>query len=87
MYIFFYKVECLVTDNFIDFPGGDYAYIYHILGPMPGFLCAWIQISIVACCSNGVVARTAGLYVGTPVFLDCYNLFITLIAVFIIGKS
>ncbi len=66
--------------------GGDYAYMYYILGPVPAFMCAWIHIVIIASSSCAVIARTAGLYLIEPLGLQCQTTLITFIAIFIIRK-
>ena len=35
--------------------GGDYAYLYEILGPVFGFMTAWIHIVIIGACLDGDV--------------------------------
>ena len=35
--------------------GGDYAYLYEILGPVFGFMTAWIHIVIIGACVDGDV--------------------------------
>lgn len=67
--------------------GGDYAYMYEILGPMPAFMCAWVHVVVIASSSCAVIARTAGLYLVRPFDVDCNLNIITLIAIWIIGKS
>ena len=66
--------------------GGDYAYMYEILGPLPAFMCAWVHVVVIASSSCAVIARTAGLYLIQPFGLDCNLNLITMLAVFIIGK-
>ena len=65
--------------------GGDYAYIYEILGPLPAFMLLWIHIVVIASCSCALIARTAGLYLLEPLDMDCHLWLITLIAILIIG--
>ena len=66
--------------------GGDYAYIYHVLGPLPAFMCAWTQVMIVAASSNAVIATTGSLYLLQPLGISCNNSMVTAVAVLIIGK-
>ena len=67
--------------------GGDYAFIYFILGPLPAFLCGWVHVAIIASSSCAVIARTGALYLLQPLGLDCEIPLITLIAIFAIGRS
>lgn len=65
--------------------GGDYVYLYEILGPLAGFMTAWIHLVVIAASSCAVIARTAGLYIIQPLGLECREDIITLIAIWIIG--
>lgn len=64
--------------------GGDYAYLFYTLGPLPAFMCAWIHVVIIASSSCAVIARTAALYLIEPLGLQCHVNLITFLAVFII---
>ena len=66
--------------------GGDYAFIYYILGPFPAFLCGWIHVAIIASSSCAVISRTGALYLIQPLGLECQISLITLMAIFFIGK-
>ena len=67
--------------------GGDYVYIYNILGPLPGFICAWTHSMIVAPSANAVISRTAALYMGQALGLSCHDYVITSISIWIIGRD
>ena len=66
--------------------GGDYSYIYYLLGPVPGFMVAWIHIVIIAPSSMGAIAQTAGLYLTQLLDLECNQGIITAIGILIAGK-
>jgi amino acid transporter len=66
--------------------GGDYAYVFYILGPLPAFLSLWLHILVISASACAVISRTAALYILEPMGLDCRNDIITIIALVIIGK-
>ena len=66
--------------------GGDYAYIYYILGPLPAFMCVWMHVAMICTSTDAAIARTAAVYILQPLGRDCYPIQRTLVAVFIIGK-
>lgn len=68
----------------IPVAGGDYAYLYYILGPLPAFLVAWLHIFVISASGCAVIARTAALYLIQPLGLGCRTDIITIIAVIII---
>ncbi|ELU01554.1 hypothetical protein CAPTEDRAFT_118354 [Capitella teleta] len=64
--------------------GGDYSFAYTALGPMPGFLVAWIHVMLIAPSASGAISRTAGVYLAKIMGVDNDQLIITLIAALII---
>ena len=46
--------------------GGNYAYILHVYGPVPAFLCSWTQVLIVDPTSVAAISLTLGNYVMKP---------------------
>ncbi len=64
--------------------GGDYTYIYLILGELPAFVTAWGQIFMVMTTSNAAIALTASVYLWQPFGLDCQNSIVTCTAIVII---
>ena len=66
--------------------GGDYAYMYYILGPLAAFMCAWIHVVVLVSSSCAVIARTGALYILEPFDLECQDVVIGVTAVLIIGK-
>ena len=66
--------------------GGDYTYIYEILGPLPGFLAVWGHVFVSISTSNAALGRTAALYLLEPFSLQCNNGTITLVALVFIGR-
>ena len=67
--------------------GGDYAYVYYILGPLVGFMCMWIHVVLACPSANGVIAQTAATYLLKAFGKDCVQTGKTLLASFIIGKQ
>ena len=67
--------------------GGDYAYVYYILGVLPAFLCVWVQLVLAATATNGVIAQTAGIYLMQPLGRQCIYSLQSCIAILIIGTS
>lgn len=51
--------------------GGDYVYIYEILGPLAGFVCAWTHVMIVAASANAVMCRVAAVYILKALGMQC----------------
>ena len=70
----------------IPVAGGDYAYLYYILGPLPAFLVAWLHIFVISASGCAVIARTAALYLIQPLGLGCRTEIITLLAAILIGR-
>ena len=66
--------------------GGDYTYIYEILGELPVFVTAWGQIFIAMTTSNAAIAPTASVYLLQPFGLDCQASIVTCTAILIISK-
>ena len=66
--------------------GGDYTYIYEIMGELPAFVAAWGQIFIAMTTSNAAIALTASVYLLQPFGLDCQASIVTCTAIFIISK-
>jgi len=64
--------------------GGDYVYIYEILGPLAGFVCAWTHVMIVAASANAVMCRVAGVYILKALGLECNESMAMSISVLII---
>ena len=67
--------------------GGDYAYVYYILGPLPAFLCVWMHIAMICTSSNAAIGRTAATYLLQPLGMDCKPGMTTSLAMWIICKS
>ena len=70
--------------NILPMTGGDYSYIYYILGPTMGFVCVWTQVVLSSSSSTALIAQTAGLYLTTAFGLQGHSVLISLIAIFII---
>lgn len=64
--------------------GGDYVYIYEILGPLAGFVCAWTHVMIVAASANAVMCRVAAVYILKALGLQCEESMAMMISVIII---
>ncbi len=67
--------------------GGDYAYIYYVLGPLPGFLCLWTMVVVVAPIATAIMGRTVGTYLITIFGLQYNTLWIILVSLFVVGKT
>lgn len=67
--------------------GGDYAYVFYILGKIPAFLCVWVQIVLAASSANGLIGQTAGIYITQPLGLQCEYSLVIMMALLIICKS
>ena len=65
--------------------GGDYAYVYYILGPLAGFMCMWIHVVLACPSANGVIAQTAAIYLLKAFGKDCFAAGVSLVASFIIS--
>ncbi|KAI0215204.1 Large neutral amino acids transporter small subunit 1 [Lamellibrachia satsuma] len=68
----------------IPLAGGDYTYIYEIVGAMPAFMCLWIHIVVISASSCAVISRTAALYLIEPLNEGCHVQVITILAAWII---
>lgn len=68
----------------IPWAGGDYTYIYEIIGAMPAFMCLWIHIVVISASSCAVISRTAALYLIEPFNEGCHLQVITILAAWII---
>ena len=66
--------------------GGDYAYVYYILGPLPAFLCVWMHIIMICTSANAAIGRTAATYLLLPLGMDCYPALVIALAMLIIGE-
>jgi len=64
--------------------GGDYVYIYEILGPLAGFVCAWTHVMIVAASANAVMCRVAAVYILKAMGMQCNEVLAISISVLII---
>ncbi|KAI0230632.1 Large neutral amino acids transporter small subunit 1 [Lamellibrachia satsuma] len=51
--------------------GGEYAYTMAVLGPLPAFLIAWVNLVIVNPSACAVLALTTTNYLFKPIFPDC----------------
>lgn len=51
--------------------GGDYAYINHAFGPLPGFLYLWVALLILVPTGNAITALTFAQYLLQPVWPTC----------------
>ncbi len=67
--------------------GGDYAYINYVLGPLPGFLCLWTMVVIVAPIAAAIMGRTVGTYFITIFDLQCNTLLMIIVSVLVVGKA
>ena len=65
--------------------GGDYAYINHLLGPFPGFLCLWTMSILIAPIACALMARTIGVYFVSLFDLDCDMLSVVVIGIWATG--
>lgn len=65
--------------------GGDYAYIYDILGPVPAFLTAWLEMLVNCTASLAVLSKSSGLYLLQTADLDCEPWIVTAAAIFLLG--
>jgi amino acid transporter len=66
--------------------GGDYAYIYYILGPLPAFMCVWMHVAMICTSSTAAIGRTAAPYLLKPLGADCNPSLVTMMAMWIIGE-
>ena len=66
--------------------GGDYTYIYEILGPLPGFLAVWGHVFICVTSADAALGLTAALYLLKPFALHCNNVTLTLLSAVFIGE-
>ena len=66
--------------------GGDYAYINHVLGPLPGFLCLWVMVILVGPIAAAIMGRTIGVYFNAVFGLECNTLLVVLVSLFVIGR-
>ena len=64
--------------------GGDYSYIYYILGPLPAFLCVWMHVAMICTSSNAAIGRTAATYLLKTMGMDCYIGIVTSLAMWMI---
>ena len=70
----------------IPLAGGDYSYIYYILGPLPAFLCMWMHVCMICSSTDAAIARTAAVYILQPLGVDCNPNAVIILAVWIVGK-
>lgn len=70
----------------IPVAGGDYAYIYQVMGKFPAFMCLWIMVVLIAPVSVAFVARTFGTYFTTLFTLECQPAVVVVSSLFLIGK-
>ncbi len=66
--------------------GGDYTYIYEILGPIPGFLAVWGHVFVCVTTADAALGLTASLYILEPFGLQCNAATLTIFSALIIGK-
>lgn len=66
--------------------GGDYAYSYAVLGPLPAFLVAWIHVILIAPSASGAISQTAGLYLAKVAGQEDNRLVIAFIATLVISE-
>ena len=66
--------------------GGDYTYIYEILGPVPGFLAVWGHVFVCVTSADAALGLTAALYLLEPFGLHCNSITLLLLSAVFIGK-
>ena len=66
--------------------GGDYTYIYEILGPVPGFLAVWGHVFVCLTSADAALGLTAALYLLEPFQLQCHRAALTILSALVIGK-
>ena len=66
--------------------GGDYTYIYEILGPVPGFLAVWGHVFVCLTSADAALGLTAALYLLEPFQLQCHGAALKILSALIIGK-
>ncbi len=66
--------------------GGDYTYIYEILGEVPGFLCVYAHIFLAVASAVGAIALTGAVYIFQPFGIDCQTAIIVPTGIFFIGE-
>lgn len=67
--------------------GGDYTYIYEILGEVPGFLAVYAHIFLAVTSAVGAITLTAAVYIFQPFGLDCHRSLVVPTGAFILGQS
>ncbi len=66
--------------------GGDYTYIFEILGPIPGFLAVWGHVFVCVTSADAALGLTASLYLLEPFGLHCNSVTLAILSALIIGK-
>ena len=70
----------------LPFAGGDYAYLHHVLGPLPAFLCLWTTVLLIGPCCGALMGRTVGLYMFTMFGVECSDTLVVLTAIWVNSK-
>ena len=72
----------------IPMAGGDYAYIYNVIGRFPAFMNLWVMIVLIGPTTLAFVVRTFGTYY-TSMFEtnDCDALLVASVSVCLLGMS
>ena len=70
----------------IPVAGGDYAYIYQVLGRFPAFMTLWVMVVLIGPSAMAFIGRTFGMYFATMFDLDCSVPLIIFCAIFLLGK-
>ena len=70
----------------LPYAGGDYAYLHHLLGPLPAFLCLWTTVLLIGPCCGALMGRTVGTYIFTMFGVECSTPLIILLAIWVNGE-
>lgn len=66
--------------------GGDYAYLHHILGPLPAFLCLWTNSMLISPSNAALMGRTVSTYLFAIADIDCDPTVVALLSIWVIGQ-
>ena len=66
--------------------GGDYAYLYRILGPLPAFLSLWTTVLLIGPTAGALMGRTVATYFFSIFGVQCSVALSVLTAVLVNGK-
>lgn len=69
--LIFFSLTFFHAGTMIPKSGGDYAYINHAFGPLPGFLYLWVALLVLVPTGNAITALTFAQYLLQPVWPTC----------------